>query len=399
MEGWQKNMLVCCITVFIVSSGMSQMAPMLPLYIEQMGIHDPGDVARWSGIVFGANFISLGIFSPVWGKFADKYGRKPMVLRASLWLAIIMVCMGFAQNVYQLTALRICQGAMSGFQTASITLVAMQTPKERSGWALGMLYTAQVGGGLLGPLIGGALSAFVGFRGMFITIGVLCFIAFLASWIFVQEKKVTETAEARLSFRQAWKRLPNQQTTLCLLASTFVLQLALMSIQPIITVYIKTLSTVGIETTDVAFIAGAVFSASGLASVLASSPLGRLSDRVGPQRVLLYALVVAGLLFIPQALVRNAWELGALRFLLGLATAGLLPSINSLIRQTTPIALTGRAYGYNQSAQFFGMFVGSIMGGQMAASLGISAVFFSTGALLLLNAAWVYLMVCRTPQK
>ena len=120
---------------------------------------------------------------------------------------------------------------------------------------------------------------------------------------------------------------------------------------------------------------------------------------MGPQRVLLYALVVAGLLFIPQALVRNAWELGALRFLLGLATAGLLPSINSLIRQTTPIALTGRAYGYNQSAQFFGMFVGSIMGGQMAASLGISAVFFSTGALLLLNAAWVYLMVCRTPQK
>lgn len=393
MEVWKKNMIVCCITVFIVSSGMSQMAPMLPLYIEQLGVHDSGDVARWSGIVFGANFISLAIFSPIWGKLADKYGRKPMVLRASLWLAIIMVCMGFVQNVYQLAGLRVCQGAMAGFQTASITLVAMQTPRERAGWALGMIYTAQVGGGLLGPFIGGALSVVVGFRGMFITIGALCFIAFLASLIFVKEEKVTEQAETTLTLRAVWKKLPDPQTTLCLLASTFVLQLALMSIQPIITVYIKTLSIEDVSVANVAFVAGAVFSATGLASVLASSPLGRLSDRIGPQRVLPMALLVAGALFIPQAFVRDAWELGILRFLLGLATAGLLPAINSLIRQTTPMAVTGRAYGYNQSAQFLGTFFGAILGGQMAALFGLRSVFFFTGALLLLNAVWAHTMI------
>ena len=395
MEVWKKNMVVCCITAFIVSSGMSQMAPMLPLYIEQLGIHEPGAVARWAGIIFGANFISLTIFSPIWGRCADRFGRKPMLLRASLWLSIIMVCMGFAQNVYQLTALRALQGALSGFQAASVTLVAMQTPKERAGWALGMLYTAQVGGGLLGPLFGGALSAFVGFRGMFITIGVLCFIAFIASLLFVQEKKVTVQAE-KLSFREAWGKLPNKQLTVCLLASTLVLQLALMSIQPVITIYIQSLSA---NVTNVAFVAGAVFSASGLASVLAASPLGKMSDRIGPPKVLVGTLLVAGVLFIPQAFVRNAWELGVLRFLLGLATAGMLPAINSLIRQTTPTSVSGRAYGYNQSAQFLGMFIGSVMGGQVAASWGMDSLFFVTGGLLLLNAGWVYVMIYGATKK
>ncbi len=388
-------MLVCCLTAFIVSSGMSQMAPMLPLYIEQLGIHDAGEIARWSGIVFGCNFISLAIFSPIWGAVADKYGRKPMVLRASLWLSIIMLLMAFAQNVYHLAALRVLQGALSGFQAAAVTLVALQTPRERSGWALGVLYTAQVGGGLLGPLIGGGLSAVVGFRGMFLTIAVLCFSAFLAAWRFVEEKAVPVEME-RLTFREAWQQLPNKKLTVCLLASTFVLQLALISIQPIITVYIKSLST---ATANVAFLSGAVFSAAGLATVLAASPLGRLADRVGPEKVLVAALVASGLLFFPQAFVRNVWELGGLRFLLGLAVAGLLPSINALIRKTTPMALSGRAYGYNQSAQFLGMFAGSLLGGQIAFAWGMSAVFFVTGVLLLANAAWAYLMIAVPKQK
>jgi DHA1 family multidrug resistance protein-like MFS transporter len=370
---------------------MSQMAPMLPLYITQLGIHDTAAVERWSGIVFGSNFISLTIFSPIWGSFADKYGRKPMVLRASLWLSIIMSSMGFVHSVYQLAGLRILQGALSGFQSAAITLVATQTPQDRSGWALGTLFTGQVGGTLLGPLIGGYLSEIIGLRGVFITIGGLCFIAFIASFLFIKEEVVVAN-EKTLSFREVWHQLPNRKLTGCLLVTTFVMQLALMSIQPIITVYIAQLSS---DMTHVALIAGAVFAASGFASMLAAPKLGRLSDRIGPQKVLLAALIVAGVIFIPQAFVENDWQLGILRFVLGLATAGLLPSVNSLIRRSTPDFISGRTYGYNQSAQFLGMFGGSLFGGQIAAAFGIPSVFFLTGALLLLNALWVYHMIYK----
>src|SRR5574344_2848380 len=112
MEIWKRNLLICCVTSFIVSVGMSQLAPMLPLYIASMGVTDTGDLERWAGIIFGSNFISLAIFSPVWGKLSDKYGRKPMTLRATTWLGVIMIGLGLAHNVYQLTALRLCQGAM-----------------------------------------------------------------------------------------------------------------------------------------------------------------------------------------------------------------------------------------------------------------------------------------------
>jgi len=386
MEIWKKNLIVCWVGVFIVSLGMSQMAPMLPLYIEYLGIHDTAAIARWAGIVFGSNFISLAIFSPIWGNFADRYGRKPMILRASLWLSLIMVCMGFVHNVYELAGLRILHGALSGYQSAVITLIATQTQKERVGWALGVIFSGQVGGTLLGPFLGGCLSEVIGFRGDFIAAGGLCFIAFIASVLFIKEQKIF-APKTTLNFSEVWRCLPNHKITICLFITTLVLQIALMSIQPIITVYITQLS---VDSTHVALIAGAVFAASGLASMLTAPKLGKISDKVGPQKILLIALCIAGLLFIPQAFVKNPWQLGGLRFLLGTVTAGLLPSINSLIKRSTPDFITGRAFGYNQSAQYLGMFLGAVLGGQMAGAFGITYVFIFTGALLLINAAWVY---------
>jgi MFS transporter, DHA1 family, multidrug resistance protein len=172
--------------------------------------------------------------------------------------------------------------------------------------------------------------------------------------------------------------------------TAFILQFALMSIQPIITVYITQMSQ---DTAHIALMSGMVFSASGLASMVAAPRLGKLSDRIGPQKVMLAALIVAGLVFIPQAFVQNAWQLMGLRFLLGLATAGLLPSINSLVKQISPDEITGRLFGYNQAAQFLGAFGGSVLGGEVAARYGIHYVFFLTSALLLINAVWVYKMV------
>ena len=164
------------------------------------------------------------------------------------------------------------------------------------------------------------------------------------------------------------------------------------SIEPIITVYITQLSS---NTSHVALLSGMAFSASGLASIIAAPRLGRLSDKIGPQKVMLVALIVAGIVFIPQAFVRNPWQLMALRFILGLATAGLAPSVNTLVKKITPDSLTGRVFGFNMSAQYLGVFGGSVLGGQVAAYFGIRYVFFITSTLLLINAFWVYSTVYR----
>ena len=385
MEFWKKNLLVCWFGCFATAAGLSQIAPVLPLYIEHLGVENIEEIEQWSGIAFGVTFIVMAIASPIWGQAADRYGRKPMLLRASLGMAIVITCMGFVQNVYQLVGLRLIQGAVSGFVSAAITLIAIQVPKERAGWALGTLSTGAVGGMLLGPLIGGYLAETWGFRSVFYATGTLLMIAFMASLLFVQEEFQPPKKNV-LSFREVWSLIPNPRIMITMFVTTFILQLALLSIEPIITVFITQLHV----TTHIALISGMVFAASGLANMLAAPQLGKISDKIGPHKVILVALIVAGLLFIPQAFVKNPWQLMGLRFLLGIAAAGLLPSINTLIMRNTPKSITGRSFGYNQSAQFLGSFGGSLLGGHTAAAFGIHYVFFVTGFLLLLNALWVY---------
>jgi MFS family permease len=174
-------------------------------------------------------------------------------------------------------------------------------------------------------------------------------------------------------------------------ATSFVLTLALYSVEPIITVYITQLSS---NTSHIALLAGMAFSVSGLANIIAAPRLGKLSDKIGPEKVMLAALAAAGLIFIPQAFVKNAWQLMACRFLLGIAMGGLV-SGNVLLKKITPDSLTGRVFGLNISAQYLGIFGGAILGGQVAAYLGIRYVFFITSTLLLLNAVLVYFKVYR----
>ncbi len=390
MEIWKRNLYICCLASFIVSAGMSQMAPILPLYIAELGVADSGDVARWAGIVFGCNFISLAVFSPIWGKLADRYGRKPMILRASGWLGLIMIGMSFAQSVWHLVVLRLLQGCLSGFQAAVVPLIAQETPREHSGWAMGMFFTAQVTGGLLGPLIGGMISELIGIRHSFLLMGSLCLLGFLALTQ-VRETRRTAAAGTPTGLRDVFSALPHRRAVVGLFLTTLVLHFSLTCIQPILTVYVSELAP---DTEHLAVISGAVFSSAGFASMLTASRLGHISDRIGAQNVLIACLLLAGLVSIPQGLVTAPWQLALLRFLHGIAIAGLMPSVNSLIRQLTPPDCLGQIYGFNQSAQFIGMFSGAFLGGHLAAVFGIRQMFFAVALLLLIDAAW-----CRRTEK
>jgi MFS family permease len=391
MKMWRKNLIVCWVGMFVTSIGMSQIAPVLPLYIKHLGVSNTGLIAQFSGIAFGVTYIISAIFSPIWGSAADKFGRKPMLLRASLGMAIVVFSMGFAQNVYELIGLRLLQGAITGYSTACTALIATQTDKEHAGEALGTLSTANIAGSLLGPMIGGYIEENFGFQNVFFITGALLVITFITTVLFVKESFTREEKKV-IKIKELWDKVPEKSLTITMFVTFFVLTVALYSVEPIITVYITQLSS---NTSHVALIAGMAFSASGLANIIAAPRLGKLSDKIGAQKVMLVALVVAGLIFIPQAFVKNPWQLMALRFLLGLTTAGLIPSVNILIKKITPNSLTGRVFGLNMAAGYLGVFGGAVLGGQIAAWFGIRYVFFITSLLLLINAVWVYFNVYK----
>ena len=388
---WKRNLIVCWFGMFVTGVGMSQIAPVLPLFIKHLGVNNTALIEQFSGIAFGATFIISAIFSPVWGLAADKFGRKPMLLRASLGMAVVIGSMGFAPNVYVLIGLRVLQGVITGYGTACTTLIATQTDKEHAGEALGTLSTASIAGSLFGPMIGGYIEENLGFQSVFFITGALMLIAFITTALFVKESFTREDKKA-LSVKDVWHIVPEKSLTITMFVTFFILTVALYSVEPIITVYITQLSG---NTSHVALLAGMAFSASGLANIIAAPRLGKLSDKIGAQKVLLVALVAAGLVLIPQALVKNPWQLMGLRFLLGLAVAGLNPSVNTIVKKITPDSLTGRVFGLSMSAGYLGIFGGSVLGGQVAAYWGIRYVFLITSALLLINAVWVYLKVYK----
>ena len=391
MQIWKRNLYVCWLGLFVAGVGMSQIAPILPLYIKHLGVDNTALIEQFSGIAFGITYIISAIFSPIWGQAADKYGRKPMILRASLGMAITIFCMGFAQNVYELIGLRLLQGVITGYGTACITLIATQTDIEHTGWALGTLSTATIAGSLLGPIIGGYIGENLGLQNVFFITGALMLIAFITTFLFVTESFTRQDKKVN-SIKEIWSSIPNKRLTFVIFATFFMITLSSYTIEPIVTVYVTQLSP---DTSHVALLAGLAFSALGLANIIASPILGKFSDKIGAQKVLLATLVMAGVIYIPQAFVKDPWQLIVLRFLAGLAVAGLNPSIYTLIKKITPDSLTGRVMGFSISAGYLGVFGGSILGGQVAAYWGIRYVFFVTSALLLINAVWVYFEVYK----
>lgn len=391
MERWKRNLIVCWFGMFVTGVGMSQIAPLMPLYIKELGISNVSEIEKLSGIAFGATYMISAVFSPIWGNAADKYGRKPMLLRASLGMSIVVSLMGLAPNVYMLIGLRLLQGTITGYSAACTTLIATETDKEHAGYALGILSTANIAGSLIGPTIGGGIEEIFGLKPVFFITGILLFIAFTTTALLVKESFVRKDDNTK-SAKDIWSSVPEKSLTVILSLTFFVITLSLYTIEPIITVYVEQLSK---DASHVAFISGLAFSVSGLANIISAPNLGKLSDKLGAHKVMLVSLIFSGLLYIPQAFVKNLWQLMVLRFLVGLTFGGLIPSVNTLIKKITPAAITGRIFGFTISSGYLGVFFGSVLGGHVASLLGIRYVFYITSALLLINAVWVYFKVYK----
>ena len=389
---WRRNLVVCLFGSFSTIFAMTLMLPFLPIYVAQLGVHGHAAIVQWSGVAYSATFATGALAAPVWGRLGDRYGRKPMLVRASLGMAIAMSLIGFSTNIWQLVGLRLLAGLAGGYSSGATILIAVQTPRRHSAWALGRLSSGVMAGNLVGPLVGGSLPALIGIRASFWCAGAMIFVAFLATVFLVREAPGSlvreapgETGTAAARPRGGWSQIRRKNVVAAMLATALLLMFANMSIEPIITVYVATLVR---NPARVTFVAGLVMSAAALGSILSASRLGGLADRIGHTTVIVGALVVAGLLLIPQAFVTSGWQLIGLRFLMGLALGGLLPSIAAVVRHNIPDHAAGAVMGYLISAQFAGQVAGPLVGGFIGGHIGMRAVFLGTCALLLLGAAY-----------
>lgn len=388
MEAWKRNLIILWFATFMVQGGMSLILPFLPLYLQQdLGVANDQNLNLWAGIIFGANFFTALIFSPIWGNLADRIGRKVMLLRSAFGMAIVTGLMGFVTSPWQLLGLRMLNGIIAGFIPASIALVSTNTPKEKAGFALGTLQSGGVAGTILGPAIGGILADLIGIRQVFIITGTLLFLGGVLALIMVREiNKPNPKQKTGEGFIKDWKKITSSGPMLSLFATGLMIQFAVLGTAPLLSLYVKDILT---NPSNVAFFAGMVVSITGVANIIASPILGRLGDRYGSQHILLYCLLGAAFITLPIAFAKSIWLLVILRFLLGLFVGGLMPSVNTLIRHFAPIGMESRTYGYSNSIAFIGNMLGPITCAVIADTIHIEAAFIFTATLLMINYFWV----------
>ena len=387
METWKRTVYISLLCVFCTSFGVSQLAPILPLYFHDLGVKTPEAMSLWSGLATGATYLIVCLAAPFWGRVADKKGRKITLIRSSFGMALCNLLLAFQTTPEGVVLIRLVQGLVSGFYTATITLIASETPLERTGWALGLLASANLTGSLIGPLIGGYLADIIGIRNDFILVGILMSIAGVLATVFIHENYQPKANVEKLTLSKLKEKIPEFNSIVALCIASFIYAICIMSLQPVISIYIK--GIVPSNTENVAFIAGAVFSAMGIAQLISSSPLGKLVDKIGPRKVLMVSLIYVGLLNIPQAYVSDVYQLAIIRFLQGFGLGGMLPALNTYLSSKTPREFTGQVFSYNQSSLFLGYFLGSIGGASLMAWLGFTTLFWASGGLFIVSALWI----------
>lgn len=387
-NSWRQNLTVLWFGTFMAGIGFSEVMPFLSLYVDTLGHFSHDQLSLYSGLAFAATYLVTALASPIWGKLADRTGRKLMLVRASAGMAVVFFLMGIVTNVWELIGLRLLQGVFSGYISNANALIATQVPKNKSGQALGTLVTGNVSGTLLGPLLGGILASFFSYRVTFFITGCLLLSVFFLTFFFVHEDFKPVAKALMLSTRGVIKRLINSKLVFGMFITTMIIQAANNSIAPILALYVRQIMHGNAATT---FYSGVVAAIPGIATLIAAPLLGKLGDRVGTDRIIIIGFFLAIGVYTPMAFVTNVWQLIALRFLIGIANASMLPAVQAILAKNTPFEVTGRVFSWNQSFQAMGNVAGPLIGSFVSSEFDYAGVFISTAVLVVINLLLVFI--------
>jgi MFS transporter, DHA1 family, multidrug resistance protein len=395
--GWQRTLWAMVGIQFVMTAAINFLTPIIPLMLPQLGVETAEGIAIWSGIITGSTSFVAAFASPIWGRVADRHGRKLALLRSSFAIALFTALMGLSMNVWQFFGARAVMGLFAGFSSAAIALVASQVPERRLGYALGWLASGQLVGSLVGPVIGGVLADITGsYRAPFFWCAAITCAGLALVWVIVHEDFTpVKPSDQRRSIWSGIGLLTGSSGLVALFLVLLMAQFSTRTVQPVVTIFVQEL--IG-SPPQIATLAGVAFSITGLANLMSSPFLGNRSDIIGYRKVLLICLLGATLTSAPQIFVNDYWSFVAERFAVGLFIGGILPTANALIGRSVPRENRGTIYGMTASATFLGNSLGPLAGGTIAAGFGIRWVFVVTTLLLAINLAWVWFTVQELPE-
>jgi MFS transporter, DHA1 family, multidrug resistance protein len=391
-QSWRRNLYVITISEFIVLVGFSCFAPFMPLYYQQVGHMDSQSAALWTGIAVGGGGLTMFFSAPFWGMTADRWGRKPMVLRTQIGCALIVGLLALTQDVYVFTGIRILMGFFAGTVPAALALVASLTPRDKIPFAMGVVMTAVFAGMTMGPLIGGFMADRFGFQITFIVTAIILLLGGLIVLFFVKEQFEPPAKDQRSSLKDLLK-LAASSDMLPLLVVIMIINVGPQMISPVVPLIFSEIDPAGAIATS----SGLAFALLGIVSTGSSLVISRLNKRFSLQKILVFCSLGTGLLYLPLIWASSVTSLILLVGLTGLLIGGILTSSNALISLRVPIARQGAAYGLTQSANALGGGLGPFLGGGLGSVIGLRPVFIVTSGVFLTAGVIVMLLLSKKP--
>jgi MFS transporter, DHA1 family, multidrug resistance protein len=379
-EPWRRNVWALTLTVFISFVGFQFFSPFIPLYIRDLGVTDPAMIALWSGLQAAVTPAMSGILSPLFGRLADRFGRKVMLIRSLIGFVVIVALMGLVTSVVQLLLLRVLMGFFAGVTPMVMALATVSAPRDKVPAAIGMVQSAQLLSVAVGPAVGGYVASHFGIRYAFFATAGLCAVALLGLIVLFQEVGAPVPGTPR----SATPRLPLRSVLLypffpAVIALLFIAQFLDRGLSLLIPLQVAHMP--GLE--KVAATAGTIVSIGAIAATLSANIAPRLAREIPTSRLLLIGLAIGGPLCAAMALAHGWIALLVLRTLAGLCLGAAITLTYSLGAVLVPAEHRGAAFGWLGLGLQIGTASSPLVCGALAA-ISLPGAFVFEGAL-----AWV----------
>ncbi len=363
---------ILALSVFSAMLGVGIIAPLLPLYAEQMGA-----TGIWIGIIFGGFSVSRAIVMPAVGRLSDRHGRKLFLSIGLLSYAIISLGYIWADSISQLTLIRLVHGVASGMVIpVAQAYVGDISPQGQEGTWMGYFNAAFFSGFGFGPLLGGILTEHLGMTFAFSAMGGLNFLAFLGVILFLPEVNPRKLATSSSpSFKQ--------MSASSVIKGLFSYRLSFAVGRGAFATFLPIFAALYLGLTT--SLIGVLLATNILLMALLQGFSGKIADRLNRRSLVIVGSIVnfAFLILIPSA--HNFWQLLALCVLGGLSGAISMPAASALIVDE------GRKFGMGATMAIFtmafsiGMAIGPIMAGGIADLANINSVFYFASGIVVIG--------------
>lgn len=374
-----RNFKIAWIGTFMAGMAFSEAMPFLALYIMQISHFNQAQVSFYAGISYAASYLVVILVSPIWGKIADQHGRKPMLLRTAAGMGIVIILLSCVTNIWQIIILRLCQGLFDGYTPSVIALIAAETPLEERSVVISKLSTGYIIGGLMGPLIGGVLATIFSIRMTFFITGIILLCVAFISFYGIQEnfQKINTSPTEKLasSKKESVWTVP----ILILLSATMLIQFVESAIIPYVSLMIKYLL---FSEHYLTIMTGIVSALPGVATAVFATFVGKMSSHFGTLKILKLCELAAIIIYALLGMTTSLMFFAGLRFLIGIANAGMTPMIQVLLSKASNRLST--VFSMSLSAQSLGSLAGSILGAYLSQFMPLNNLFYiASGALMI----------------